>query len=84
MSDRKHVDQAIESRRLVRVTEAATVLDCSKHHVYDLIARGQLESIDIGGHGRSLTRIRLSELDAYLERNTRRVRPGTQSPRPPG
>lgn len=82
MSDRKD-DQAVEGRRLVRVTEAAKVLDCSPDHVYDLIARGQIESIDIGGAGRSLTRIRLSELDAYLERNTRR-RTGTQSPQPPG
>lgn len=63
---------ALEQRRLVRVSEAAKVLDCSRDHVYDLIARGQLESIDIGGKGRSLTRIRLAELDAYLERNTRR------------
>lgn len=62
----------LDARRLVRVSEAAKVLDCSRDHVYDLIARGQIESIDIGGKSRSLTRIRLSELDAYLERNTRR------------
>jgi excisionase family DNA binding protein len=62
----------LDARRLVSVKEAAKVLSCSPDHVYDLIARGQLESIDIGGKGRSLTRIRLAELDAYLERNTRR------------
>lgn len=56
--------------RCLRVPDAAEVLACSRDHVYDLIARGELRAVDIG-HGRAKTRIRTDDLQAYIDRRTR-------------
>jgi excisionase family DNA binding protein len=57
---------------LVSVRDAAAYLSCSPQHVYDLIAAGRLRSTDIG-IGRAQTRIRRTDLDLYVEANTRRA-----------
>lgn len=51
------------------VAEIARAWRVSKNCVYDLIAKGEIEAVDIG-HGRAKTRIRESALDAYLDRLT--------------
>lgn len=55
------------------ITEAAKILDCSRGHVYNLIAAGELSAVDIGITGRPKTRVLASELEAYIDRHTRRV-----------
>lgn len=42
-------------------------------HIYRLIAAGELRAVDIAtpGAGRSKTRVRGDDLNAYIERNTR-------------
>jgi len=57
---------------LLRVSEVATRLACSRQHVYDLIADGVLAAVDIG-MGRAQTRVREDELAAYIDRRTRRA-----------
>ena len=39
----------MEQLRVIRVTEAARLLDCSKAKVYKMIHSGELASVDIGG-----------------------------------
>lgn len=58
--------------RLLTIPETADQLRCSTRHVYDLIAAGLLRPVDIG-RGRSKTRVRSDDLDAYINRQTRRV-----------
>ncbi|WP_418063936.1 helix-turn-helix domain-containing protein [Pimelobacter simplex] len=53
------------------VTEAARVLSCSRGHVYNLIAAGELSAVDIGIEGRSKTRVFANELEAYIQRKRR-------------
>lgn len=60
--------------QLASVTKAAEVLDCSRGHVYGLIAAGKLRAVEIKATGtRSKTRIRLEDLEAYIDANTRRA-----------
>jgi excisionase family DNA binding protein len=60
--------------QLLTIPEAAAALRCSKRHVYDLVARGELRPVDIG-NGRSKTRIRPDDLAAYVDRHTRDLAP---------
>jgi excisionase family DNA binding protein len=55
---------------LYSVARAAQLLGCSKMHVYRLIAAGEFPVIDIAtpGAGVSKSRIRESDLTAYLAR----------------
>lgn len=64
--------EASNLTRLLSVAEAAVVLSCSRDHVYRLIAAGEFPVIDIAtpGAGISKTRIRESELHAYIARAT--------------
>lgn len=58
--------------KLMSVIKAAEVLDCSPGHVYDLIAAGKLRAVELSAQGsRSKTRIRESDLAAFVEANTR-------------
>lgn len=58
--------------RLVAVTKAAEVLDCSRGHVYGLIAAGKLRAVETKAKGaKSKTRIYESDLAAFIEANTR-------------
>lgn len=54
---------------LLRVEEAAVVLDCSKGLVYEMARRGELPSVRLG----RLLRIRRDGLAALIERTERRA-----------
>jgi excisionase family DNA binding protein len=56
--------------RLYSVAQVAELMHCSKFHVYRLIAAGEFPALDIAtpGAGMSKTRIRESDLLAYLDR----------------
>jgi len=66
---------AKKSLELLTVEEAAKRQKCSTMYVYRQIARGELAAVDIAPPGalRSKTRIRSDDLDAYIERRTRRA-----------
>ena len=59
-----------DSPRVFKIDEAATRLGCSRSHVYDLIAAGELRTVNISARGRSKTRIRSDDLADYIERRT--------------
>jgi excisionase family DNA binding protein len=58
--------------QLMSVTDAASVLSCSRGHVINLVAKGHLRAVDIG-IGRSKTRIYPEDLNAYIASKTRRA-----------
>lgn len=60
--------------QFLTIPETADRLRCGRTHVYDLIARGELEVIDISRPGarRSKTRIPETSLEAYAQRLVRR------------
>jgi excisionase family DNA binding protein len=59
---------------MLRVSQVATMLDCSRQHVYDLIAAGDLAAVNIALSGtRAQTRIHLDEIERYIKANTRRA-----------
>lgn len=57
---------------LLPVTEVAELWRCSRDHIYSLIARGELRSVDVG-HGRAKTRIPESALADYIRRHSRKA-----------
>jgi excisionase family DNA binding protein len=58
--------------QLLSITRAAEVLDCSRGHIYGLIAAGKLRAVELKAKGtRSKTRIRAEDLEAFIEANTR-------------
>lgn len=58
--------------QLMSITKAAEVLDCSRGHVYNLIAAGQIRAVEIKVSGsRPKTRVRVEDLDAFIESHTR-------------
>lgn len=61
--------------QLLSVTRAAEALDCSRGHVYSLIAAGELRAVEIKtpASTRSKTRVRAEDLDDYIEAATRRA-----------
>ncbi len=56
--------------RLVNVAEVAEYLACSERHVWNLIARGDLPAYRLG----AITRLRVSDLQAYVDANRRVTR----------
>ena len=52
--------------RLLRVEEAAFLLDCSKRHVFTLIASGKLRAIKLSVRA---TRIPASEIERFVREN---------------
>lgn len=60
---------------LLTIPETAAQLRCSRAHVYTLVARGLLRPVDIG-LGRSKTRIRVDDLQAYVDEHTRETSTG--------
>lgn len=58
--------------QLLAIPSAAARLDCSRAHVYRLIAAGELASVQIStpGSTRAKTRVREGDLAAYIERHT--------------
>lgn len=60
--------------QLMSITKAAERLDCSRGHVYNLIAAGQLRAVEIKISGpRPKTRVRSEDLEAFIEERTRAV-----------
>ncbi|VXB34118.1 helix-turn-helix domain-containing protein [Nocardioides sp. AX2bis] len=61
---------------LLTVTDAAARLSCSRGHVYNLVALGQLRAVEIAiaGAKRPKTRIRAEDLTAFVEAHTRTAR----------
>lgn len=58
--------------QLLSVTKAAGRLDCSRGHVYNLIATGHLAAVEIKALGtRPKTRVREADLEAYIDQHTR-------------
>lgn len=58
--------------QLLSITKAAELLDCSRGHVYGLIAAGLLPAVEIKATGtRSKTRVREADLEAFIESHTR-------------
>jgi excisionase family DNA binding protein len=53
-------------------------------HIYRLVSTGELRAVDISrkGAGKSKTRIRSDDLDAYIEARTRSAAPADRSPQP--
>lgn len=64
------------STALLRVPEVAARLGCSRTHVYELIAEGALDAVDIASPSatRPQTRVRESDLASFVERRTRNAR----------
>jgi excisionase family DNA binding protein len=61
----------VDIGRLLSVRDSAEYLGCSRGHVYGLIASGRIKCSDIGTGRRALTRIRLTELDAFISKGER-------------
>ena len=60
--------------QLLSVTEAAERLACSRGHVYNLVAAGALQAVEIKASGsRPKTRIREDELEAFIAGRTARA-----------
>lgn len=58
--------------QLLSLPRAAERLDCSRGHIYRLIAAGKLRAVDIRANGkRSKTRVYAEDLDAYIAQHTR-------------
>jgi excisionase family DNA binding protein len=58
--------------QLLSVTEAAARLSCSRGHIYNLIAAGGLAAVEIKALGkRPKTRVRESDLEAFIAQHTR-------------
>lgn len=54
---------------LLPVAEVAQRWRCSKNHVYDLIAKGELRAVNLGT-GRAKTRIPASAASEFIARHT--------------
>lgn len=52
----------MEQLRVIRVTEVAELLDCSKAKVYKMIHSGELPSVDVGG----CKRVPVLELEQFI------------------
>lgn len=60
--------------QLLSIAHAAELLDCSRGHVYGLIAAGKLRAVETKATGqKSKTRVREDDLDAFIEAQTREV-----------
>lgn len=66
-------DTTVRLSQLLSVTNVAKTLDCSRGHVYGLIAAGKLSAVEIHTSGRPKTRVYASEVEAFIARNTRRI-----------
>lgn len=67
-----HQSDEVAGLRVISVQRAADRLDCSRSHVYRLIANGQLRAVEIKAGGkRPKTRIYPQDLDEFIEANTR-------------
>lgn len=70
------------AEQLLPVTEVAELWRCSRDHVYDLIAAGELRIVNLGT-GRAKTRVPESAMAEYVERHSRVAPQGAASKPPP-
>lgn len=72
------------SIHLLTPLAAAERLNCSDMHVYRLVSTGELRAVDISlkGAGKTKTRIRSDDLEAYIEARTRRTGSAESAPPP--
>lgn len=60
--------------QLLSIASAAEQLDCSRGHIYGLIAAGKLRAVEVKAKGsKSKTRVRAEDLEAFIEANTRQA-----------
>jgi len=60
--------------RLLNFEDASKILGCSRPHVYDLVAAGELTPVNISAvRGGSKTRIDADDLEAFIERRKRAI-----------
>lgn len=60
--------------QLLSITKAAEQLDCSRGHVYGLIAEGKFRAVETKAKGtRSKTRVYAADVEAFIAANTRRA-----------
>lgn len=60
------------AKRLLSIAAVAEQLDCSRGHVYGLIAAGKFHAVEIKATGqRSKTRVLASEVEAFIDAHTR-------------
>lgn len=62
---------------LLTVREVAERFRCSPDHVYDQIRLGRLRVVNLGNGRRPCTRIPESELDDFIQRETRQAPKGS-------
>lgn len=60
-------DDSDAERACIKVRRIAAELDCSERHVYDLIAKGELDSVRIGS-GRLGLRVKAGSYADYKRR----------------
>jgi excisionase family DNA binding protein len=67
ISDRERQgDQALpDPKRLLKATEVAELLQVSRAHAYNLMRRGEIPSVRMGG----AVRVRRSDLDEFIEQS---------------
>ncbi len=61
----------MSAEALLPVSELAALWRCSRDHIYDLIASGELVKVNLG-KGRAKTRVPESSANAYIKRNSRK------------
>lgn len=62
----------VSPTQLMSVATAAEQLDCSRGHVYNLIAAGKLRAVEIAASGpRPKTRLLAGEVEAFIAQQTR-------------
>lgn len=61
---------AAQHGEMLSVVKVAEILDCSRAHVYRLIAAKQLSCVDISIGPRAKTRIPLRQLEKFIESRT--------------
>lgn len=60
--------------QLLSIPAAAAQLDCSRAHVYRLIALGRLRAVEIRAEGkRPKTRVRATDLEQFIDSHTRSI-----------
>lgn len=67
--------------QLLTIPEAAKALGCSENHIYRLVGRGELRTVDVGNGRRPKSRIRTDDLADFIDRHTASPMRSVTSPR---
>jgi excisionase family DNA binding protein len=59
-----------DNLQLLHVTQVATLLRCSRRHVYTLIAAGRIRAVKVSAR---TTRVAASEVERFVSENTRTI-----------